>query len=70
MVPDIHKLENYPFEHIHNTMHQMAKSGVVFIDFLKTLKIFVRRFFNMPNDPHPNKLGHKIMADKLYPVLS
>ncbi len=71
MVPDIHNLEKYPFYDVHDKMQMIAeKHNIPFVDFIDKFKNFpTNNLWNLPNDPHPNKLGHQIMADQLYPIL-
>jgi lysophospholipase L1-like esterase len=72
MTPDVHNLVDYKFRFVHETMRQVAESrGYTFVDLLPAM--LGRRpeeLFAMPGDPHPNALGHKLMAETLFPVLS
>jgi len=71
MVPDFHNLVDYKFGFVHKLMEQNAKElGYRFIDLLPAVQ--GRRpeeIWAMPGDPHPNALGHKIMAETIFPVL-
>ena len=72
MVPDVHNLIDYKFQFVHDMMRQIAgENGYVYVDLLPAL---VGRppqeLFAMPGDPHPNALGHKLMAEALFPVLA
>ncbi|MFO1121607.1 MAG: GDSL-type esterase/lipase family protein [Hyphomicrobiales bacterium] len=71
MMPDVHNLTNYPFLKIHQQMEQIAKEdGYTYVDLLPGfLDLKPEDIWAMPGDPHPNGLGHKIMADQLYPIL-
>lgn len=71
MTPDIHDLKNYRLEYIHRIMKQVAASdGYAFVDLLPALRGRPpEELFAMPGDPHPNALGHRLMADALFPVL-
>jgi len=71
MVPDIHNLTNYPFAAIHEQVKQLAtKLGYTCVDLLPGFeKLEPQQIWAMPGDPHPNSLGHKIMADQLFPIL-
>lgn len=71
MMPDVHNLTNYPFLGIHRQMEQIAREdGYTYVDLLPGfLNLKPEQIWAMPGDPHPNGLGHKIMADQLYPVL-
>jgi lysophospholipase L1-like esterase len=72
MTPDVHNLVDYKFRFVHETMRQVAESrGYTFVDLLPAM--LGRRpeeLFAMPGDPHPNALGHKLMAETLFPILS
>jgi len=71
MTPDIHNLANYPFGYVHQRMERIAKAdGYRFIDLLPAFgKLPPEQVWAMPGDPHPNALGHRLMAEALYPVL-
>jgi lysophospholipase L1-like esterase len=70
MMPDIHDLKDYKLEHIHGIMRQIAaEDGYTFVDLLPALRGRPpEELFAMPGDPHPNALGHRLMADALFPV--
>ena len=71
MVPDFHNLVDYKFGFVHKLMEENAKEfGYRFVDLLPAVQ--GRRpeeMWAMPGDPHPNGLGHKIMAETIFPVL-
>lgn len=71
MMPDVHNLKNYPFEFIHDKMRTIAQAdGYKYIDLLPALSnLAPEQIWAMPGDPHPNALGHKLMADAILPVL-
>jgi lysophospholipase L1-like esterase len=71
MIPDIHNLENYPFAFAHQTMGRVAaEDGYRYLDLLPFFGTLPsRKIWAMPGDPHPNALGHAIMADAVYPLL-
>ena len=71
MVPDVHNLENYPFRAIHEQMRGVAAElGYVYVDLLPGFgSLDPAEIWAMPGDPHPNALGHQIMAEQLFPVL-
>lgn len=71
MTPDVHNLKNYPFGFIHEKMRRVAQeNGYKFVDLLPSLeKLSPEQIWAMPGDPHPNALGHKLMADALLPAL-
>jgi len=71
MVPDVHNLEHYPFTSIHERMKTVAQSlGYEYVDLLPAFgNLKPQEVWAMPGDPHPNALGHKLMADALFPVL-
>lgn len=72
MTPDIHNLDDYKLSFIHERMKNIASElGYSYVDFLPTMKgIDSKSIWAMPGDPHPNALGHKIMAEALYRTLS
>jgi len=72
MTPDVHNLTDYKLGEIHETMRRIAtEDGYTFVDLLPAL---VGRppeeLWAMPGDPHPNALGHKLMAEAIFPVLA
>jgi lysophospholipase L1-like esterase len=68
MTPDIHNLINYKFQFIHDQMRQIAdQDGYRFIDLLPALLGRPpEQLYAMPGDPHPNALGHKLMAQAIF----
>jgi len=72
MTPDVHNLEDYHFQYIHELMGQLARQyGYTYVDFLPAFRgLRPSDIFAMPGDPHPNALGHLKMAEALYPVLA
>jgi lysophospholipase L1-like esterase len=72
MMPDVHNLTNYPFGAIHATMRQFAQAhGYTFIDLLPAFEgLKPEQVWAMPGDPHPNALGHALMAKSIFPILS
>ncbi len=69
MIPDIHNLDNYQLIHIHDLMAKKASEmGYFFIDMYPVLKgLKPKQIWAMPGDPHPNALGHQIMAEEIIP---
>ncbi len=72
MVPDVHNLKQYPFGFIHERMQKIAADmGYTYVDLLGSLgSLTPEQIWAMPGDPHPNSLGHKLMADAITPVLA
>lgn len=72
MVPDVHNLIDYKLGFIHEIMRHIAlEDGYVFIDLLPALKGRPpEQLWAMPGDPHPNGLGHKLMAEAMFPLLA
>jgi lysophospholipase L1-like esterase len=68
MTPDIHNLVDYKFGFIHDQMRQIAdEEGYAFIDLLPVLLGYPpESLYAMPGDPHPNALGHKLMAQTIF----
>jgi lysophospholipase L1-like esterase len=71
MTPDVHNLVDYKLGFVHDLMRQEALAdGYVFIDLLPALRgRQPQDLWAMPGDPHPNALGHSLMADALFPAL-
>ncbi len=72
MTPDVHNLVDYKLGFVHEIMRRVAeRSGYVYVDLLPALS--GRRseeLFAMPGDPHPNALGHALMAAAIAPVIA
>jgi hypothetical protein len=71
MIPDIHQLEDYPFDFIHQRMRALADElGWTFVDFLDSLGPYKGpELWTIPGDPHPNAFVHKAMAEQLAPFI-
>jgi hypothetical protein len=71
MTPDVHNLVDYKLTFVHDLMRQIAlQHGYVYIDLLPAmLGRPPQDIFAMPGDPHPNALGHELMANAIFPVL-
>jgi lysophospholipase L1-like esterase len=71
MTPDVHDLVDYPFGYIHAIMKEIAaQEGYRYVDLLPAMRdLTPRELWSMPGDPHPNALGHRLMAQALYPAL-
>lgn len=71
VVPDIHNLSPYPFGFIHEKMRMLADHlSMDYIDFLNVMsEVDAESLWAMPGDPHPNALGHALMAQELFPRL-
>lgn len=72
MTPDVHNLIDYKFEYIHDIMHDIAvNDGYSYIDLLPAMRGRPpQELFAMPGDPHPNTLGHQLMAEAIFPVIA
>ncbi|MEP7070233.1 MAG: SGNH/GDSL hydrolase family protein [Usitatibacter sp.] len=71
MTPDVHDLLDYKFGYIHEVMRNVAgEEGYAYIDLLPAMKnLTPAQVWSMPGDPHPNALGHRLMAEAIYPAL-
>ncbi len=71
MTPDIHNLVDYKFGFVHDIMQRTAENaGYVYIDMLPALLGKPpQELFAMPGDPHPNALGHRLLAEAIFPVI-
>jgi len=65
MTPDVHDLVDYKFGFIHQEMARVAaEEGFRYVDLLPPMRnLTPRELWSMPGDPHPNGLGHKLMAE-------
>lgn len=72
MTPDVHNLVDYQFGFVHSTMRRIADTdGYTFVDLLPAMQgRSAQELFAMPGDPHPNALGHSLMADAIFPVVA
>lgn len=71
MTPDVHNLVDYKFTFVHEIMRQIATNdGYHYVDLLPAmLGRPPQDLFAMPGDPHPNALGHRLMADEIFPII-
>jgi lysophospholipase L1-like esterase len=71
MTPDVHNLVDYKFSFVHDAMRKIAQAdGYVYVDLLPAMRGRPpEELFAMPGDPHPNALGHHLMADAIFPVI-
>jgi lysophospholipase L1-like esterase len=71
IVPDVHSLENYPLGFAHRQVAAVAETlGYRTIDLLPAFgRLRPAEIWAMPGDPHPNALGHRLMADAVFPLL-
>ena len=71
VIPDIHFLEDYPFENIHKKMKSISEElGFKFHDLLSSLQgIPFNELQIIQGDSHPNELGHFKISQSLYPKI-
>jgi len=72
MTPDIHSMNPYKFNYIHDIMEKESyQRGFEFIDLLDSFLEIDDSvdIFAMPGDPHPNKIGHMVMAEHIFAYL-
>lgn len=71
VIPDIHFLEDYPFESIHKKMKIISEElGFEYHDLLPSLKgISFKELQIIQGDSHPNEIGHKKIAESLFPKI-
>lgn len=71
MTPDVHDLVDYRFGFIHDRMQRIAaEHGFTYVDLLPAMKnLTPKELWSMPGDPHPNSLGHRRMAESIFPAL-
>ena len=72
MTPDVHNLVDYKFDFVHETMRQIAEAdGFVYVDLLPAMRgRQPQELYAMPGDPHPNALGHQLMAEAIFPAVA
>lgn len=72
MTPDVHNLIDYKFDFVHDIMRQIADGdGYTYIDLLPALRGRPpEELWAMPGDPHPNSLGHKLMAEAIFATIA
>lgn len=72
MTPDVHDLKDYKLGFIHDQMRAVAEEeGYKYMDLYPAMKdLTPQMLWAMPGDPHPNALGHKVMAEAIYPLLA
>jgi len=72
MTPDVHNLVDYKFEFVHEIMHRIAEAdGFVYVDLLPAMRGRPpQELYAMPGDPHPNALGHQLMAEAIFPAVA
>ena len=70
-VLELHNLRQYQLGFIHDLVKQIAKEdGYRYIDLLPAFSgLSPEEVWAMPGDPHPNALGHGLMAKAIAPVL-
>jgi len=71
MTPDVHDLVDYKFGYIHEIMRKIAEEdGYAYVDLLPGMRnLTPAQLWSMPGDPHPNGLGHRLMAEAIFPAL-
>ena len=71
MTPDLHDVTNYAFGFVHDSVRALAAElGLTYVDLLPAFRgLEARQLWAIPGDPHPNALGHRLMADSLSPPI-
>ena len=71
VIPDIHFLEDYPFETIHEKMKNLSTElGFEYHDLLPSFEnIPFEELQIIPGDSHPNEFGHQRISESLYPKI-
>jgi lysophospholipase L1-like esterase len=71
MTPDVHNLKQYPLGFVHDMVKRIAtEDGYQYIDLLPAFGgLSPEEVWAMPGDPHPNALGHELMAKAVAPLL-
>jgi lysophospholipase L1-like esterase len=70
-LPELHDVQNYPFESITQLVRgAAAENGVEFVDLLPYLQgTRSDQLWVTPPDPHPNSLAHRLIAEGLFAKL-
>jgi lysophospholipase L1-like esterase len=71
MTPDVHNLKQYQLGFVHDMVKRIAaEDGYRYIDLLPAFgRLSPEEVWAMPGDPHPNALGHELMAKAVAPLL-
>ncbi|MFY9075432.1 SGNH/GDSL hydrolase family protein [Malaciobacter mytili] len=72
LLPDLHFLHENSINPYYSEVEEIAKSkGFKFLNLIDSFdkNINAEEFWVMPTDHHPNKLAHKLMAERIYPFL-
>lgn len=71
MTPDVHNLKQYQLGFVHDLVKRIAtEDGYRYIDLLPAFGgLSPEEVWAMPGDPHPNALGHELMAKAVAPLL-
>jgi lysophospholipase L1-like esterase len=72
MTPDVHNLTDYKLGFVHDLMRGIAREyGYTYVDLLPALLgRSPQELWAMLGDPHPNALGHRLMAQAIFPVVT
>jgi lysophospholipase L1-like esterase len=70
-LPELHDVQNYPFQSITDLVRlSAAENGVEFIDLLPNFKgTSSEKLWVTVPDPHPNSLAHQLIAEGLFAKL-
>lgn len=68
MTPDFHNLTDYSLGFIHQSIAKISNDlGFTYVDLLPALNDRdATTLWSMPGDPHPNSVGHELMANTLH----
>ncbi|MFH2020940.1 MAG: SGNH/GDSL hydrolase family protein [archaeon] len=67
-IPEFHEFDNYPFSNV-NILIKEAAEEALYVDMLPIFNqtgITPTEFWVSSEDPHPNALAHKLIAEELY----
>lgn len=72
MTPDVHDLKTYRLGFVHDIFRDVAaRNGYAWLDLKPALgDLPAEQLWAMPGDPHPNALGHELMAKAVASLLS
>jgi len=71
MTPDVHNLKQYRLGFVHDMIKRIATEvGYQYVDLLPAFGgLSPEEVWAMPGDPHPNAMGHELMAKAVVPLL-
>ena len=71
-MPDIHQLNPYKLKFVNKKISTLSqKLNFSFLDLIEVFEnVDEKKISNKYQDPHPNSLGHKLMANEIFNYLT